>query len=295
MASFFKVLVGLTVGILGVSLAVFSLGVINGARKIYLPALMLLFLGLGIFRLQSSLVENEYIKLFGSKQELEGYVVEDPDIRPDRQLLTFQPDGYNQRVLITVSKAQEYFYGDRVVVIGKPSEPKIYEDFDYQKYLQRYEVYALMSYPKILILKTGQLNPVKYRLLKLKQAFVKNIAEKFKEPQSSLLLGILIGAKKTLPDELVKNFQATGLSHIVAVSGYNITILASFLGLAAYLLGRRASFWFSLLAIFAFAVIAGWSASVVRAAIMGAVAAFGVPDRQAVCGWAGHLFGCGGL
>jgi competence protein ComEC len=85
----------------------------------------------------------------------------------------------------------------------------------------------------------------------------------------------LIGAKKTLPEDLVKNFQATGLSHIVAVSGYNITILASFLGLAAYLLGRRLSFWFSLLAIFAFAVIAGWSASVVRAAIMGAVLLLG--------------------
>ncbi|MCL5009136.1 MAG: ComEC family competence protein [Patescibacteria group bacterium] len=271
LSSWLKIDAHVTALLLGLSIMVLSLGLISRRPLVFLPALLLFAGSWGVLRLQGSLMENEYANLLDAKQDLDGLIVEDPDIRQDRQLLTFQPEGFGQRILITTSKAQEYFYGDKLVVTGKPREPKAYEDFDYQKYLERYEVYAIMSYPKILVTRTGQGNWVKFQLLKLKQALVKNLSEKFTEPHASLLLGILIGAKKTLPQDLVVKFQATGLSHIVAVSGYNITILASFLGLAAYLLGRRASFWFSLLAIFAFAVIAGWSASVVRAAIMGAV------------------------
>ena len=276
LASWLKVELFWSTLLLAACAAVFALGYQAGAKRIFLPALFLFFAGLGVLRLQLSLSENQYAPMFESKQEMEGLVVEDPDIRPDRQLLTFQPDGFSQRALITASRAQDYFYGDRIVVQGKFREPKSYEDFDYRKYLERYEVYSVVNYPKILVLKTGQGNPVKFWLLKLKQAFVGNLSQKFEEPYGSLLLGILIGAKKTIPAELTANFQATGLSHIVAVSGYNITILASFLGLAAYFLGRKASFWFSFLAIFGFAVIAGWSASVVRAAVMGAVLLVGL-------------------
>ncbi len=276
LASWLQVGLFWSMGLTALSASVFALGYQAGARKVFLPACFLFFVGLGAFRLQASFSENRYAPVFESKQEMEGLIVEDPDIRPDRQLLTFQPDGFNQRALVTASRAQDYFYGDRVVVEGKFKEPKSYEDFDYRKYLERYEIYSVVSYPKILVLKTGEGNLAKLWLLKLKQAFVKNLSAKFEEPYSSLLLGILIGAKKTLSAELTANFQATGLSHIVAVSGYNITILASFLGFTAYFFGRKASFWFSLLAIFGFAVIAGWSASVVRAAVMGSVLLLGL-------------------
>lgn len=276
LASWLRVELFWSILLLAACAAVFALGYQAGAKRIFLPALFLFFAGLGVLRLQASLSENQYAPVFESKQEMEGLIMEDPDIRPDRQLLTFQPDGFGQRALITASRAQDYFYGDRVLVQGKFREPKTYGDFDYRKYLERYEIYSVISYPRILVLKTGQGNLAKLWLLKLKQAFVRDLSGKFEEPYGSLLLGVLIGAKKTLPAELSENFQATGLGHIVAVSGYNITILASFLGFAAYLFGRKASFWFSLLATFGFAVVAGWSASVVRAAVMGGVLLLGL-------------------
>jgi competence protein ComEC len=87
-----------------------------------------------------------------------------------------------------------------------------------------------------------------------------------------LLLGILIGARKTLPQNITDNFTIDGLSHVVAVSGYNISIIVgSLAGLLAKLFGRKASFWLSLLVVVGFVIIAGASASVIRAALMGAL------------------------
>jgi competence protein ComEC len=126
-----------------------------------------------------------------------------------------------------------------------------------------------VSYPKILILKSHQLNPVKEFLLQIKEAFTKRLSGLFYEPQNSLLVGILIGGHGTLPKTVVDNFNNTGVSHIIAVSGFNITIIISALASLAYVVGRRASFWLATSTIIAFVIITGASASVVRAAIMG--------------------------
>ena len=260
---------------LALGIAGASLGALYGKPGLVVLSVCAIFFSLGVWRLVASAGPNQYARLVGTRQELDGLIVEDPDIRADRQLLTFQPEGFSQRILITASRAQEYFYGDKLIVSGRISEPKSYEDFDYQKYLERYQVYAVMGYPKILVMKVREGSRLKYSLLKLKQAVAGNLSEKFSGDSGALLMGILIGAKKTLPESLSNDFRATGLSHIVAVSGYNITILASVLGLLAYAVGRRISLWFSVCAIFGFAVIAGWSASVVRASVMGVVLLLG--------------------
>lgn len=232
-------------------------------------ALFLFTLGLGVLRLQIVSVGSQYSELFGQKQKLEGFIVQEPDIRENRQLLYFLPYGETQRILITTSLVQEFFYGDKITAEGKIMEPKSFEDFDYKGYLERHNVYAQMSYPKVFILKSHQLNPVVENLFKVKTALVKRLAQVYAEPQNSLLLGILIGAKKTLPAKVIENFNITGTSHIIAVSGYNITIMIMALAVLSRFLGRRFSFWFTGAIIIAFVLITGASASVIRAAVMG--------------------------
>lgn len=257
--------------ILAASLALFAVFFYAGAKKTALAAAGLACLALGMVRLQNSFHLNQFQDFFGSKQRLEGYIVEDVDLRTDKQLLTFQPKNYHQRILITTSLYQDYFYGDWALVDGKIAEPKNFEDFDYQGYLERYNITAVSAYPKILVLKENRGNFIKYQLLKLKAAFASHIAKYLKEPQGSLLMGVLIGARKTLPQEVVDNFNATGTSHIIAVSGYNISIIIAALTVSAWMLGRRWSFWLSLLVILAFIVLSGASASVIRASVMGAL------------------------
>ena len=255
--------------ILGAAVVVFVFAFLAERKLVALLALFLFCVSLGALRLQSALGENQYSTWLESKQKVEGYIVQDVDVRLDKQLITFRPKGFDQNILITANLDQEFFYGDWIVAEGKLQEAKNFSDFDYQKYLERFNVYAVMGYPKILILKSHQLNPVKEFLLKVKYGFADRVGGFIKEPQKSLLMGILIGARKTLPQNIVENFNNTGTSHIIAVSGFNITIIISALGSLVYVFGRRASFWLAMLCLVAFVVIAGASASVIRASVMG--------------------------
>lgn len=224
---------------------------------------------LGILRYYQTLESNQYRVFFDQNIKWEGYVVEDPDVRMDRQLVTIRPKHFNQRLLVTTTKNQDFFYGDWVTLEGKLKAPTAFENFDYPAFLERYGVYAVMSYPKILVLKNGQGNPVKLFLLKLKHSFSRRLQKFLPQPQSSLALGILIGAKRGLPADVAENFNITGTSHIVAISGFNIAVIVAGLNWLAWLIGRRANLWLSALLVAGFVFIAGAGASVVRAAVMG--------------------------
>ena len=249
--------------------ASFAFLFVSEYKKTCLAALFLFCAGMGALRLGTSIVPNQYQDILDSKQQLEGYITEDVDLRANTQMVTVTPKGLSQNILITAPLTQKFFYGDWVVVEGKVTEAKNYGDFDYQKYLERFNVYAVMSYPKILILKSHQLNPVKEFLLTIKSAFIQRTDELLNEPQSSLSIGILIGGHAKMPQAIVDNFSRTGVSHIIAVSGYNITIMVYALSCLAYVIGRRASFWLAASTVACFVIITGASASVVRAAIMG--------------------------
>ncbi len=254
---------------LAICTVVFAFCFISRNKICALVALFLFFAGLGVLRLNASNVQNEYQNLFETKQELTGFITEDPDIRTGEQLITFTPNGFKQNILVNESLEQKFFYGDEIVVTGKIQEAKSFEDFDYKKYLERFNVYAVSGFDKILILKSHRLNPIKEFFLRVKAAFIKRADELMPSPNNSLLISILIGAHKNLPQNIVDNFNTTGTSHIIAVSGFNITIIITALASLAFLIGRRASFWLSLSALGGFLIITGLSASVLRAAIMG--------------------------
>src|SRR6185436_15738677 len=97
---------------LAVCVLVFSLSFVSSQKLIALVALFLFCAGLGFLRLSASIIPNQYQELFENKQQLEGYIVEDVDIRTDKQLLTFKPKGFKQNILITTTLAQKFFYGD---------------------------------------------------------------------------------------------------------------------------------------------------------------------------------------
>lgn len=85
------------------------------------------------------------------------------------------------------------------------------------------------------------------------------------EPQASFALGLLVGQRNTLPDIISHQLIMVGLVHIVAVSGYNLTVLVR----ATQRLGLRSKYQrliLSLGLILAFVLVTGFSASIVRAA-----------------------------
>ncbi|MEK7515213.1 MAG: ComEC/Rec2 family competence protein [Patescibacteria group bacterium] len=112
-------------------------------------------------------------------------------------------------------------------------------------------------------------------VISVRSLFERAIRASIGEPASALIEGVLLGTRQFLPDTLREAFRATGMTHILAVSGYNISVVgAGVLALLLRWVRRRRAFWFTLGVLAIFTIMTGASASVVRAAIMGGLLFF---------------------
>jgi len=93
------------------------------------------------------------------------------------------------------------------------------------------------------------------------------------EPQATLLLGLLIG-ENDFSSTWSEAFQITGTSHIVAASGYNVSVLAGMMMIVFVSVGlyRRQAYPLVVGAIMVFVIVAGAGAAVIRAGVMGVLA-----------------------
>jgi len=118
--------------------------------------------------------------------------------------------------------------------------------------------------------KPEQLNVTWYgHLLRLRATITGRLTKLFSAREAGLLNGILLGDTTAMPKSALDDFRRTGTTHIVALSGFNVTIILTALG-AALLpwLGQRWSVVVGLLLVVLFVVLTGASASVTRAAVM---------------------------
>ncbi len=102
----------------------------------------------------------------------------------------------------------------------------------------------------------------------LRLRFLAGMQNALPEPLASFGLGLLIGQRSTLPEEVNRDLAIVGLTHIVAVSGYNLTIIIRG---ARRLLEKRSKYQALVLSLFliaSFLLFTGFSASIVRAAIV---------------------------
>lgn len=114
-------------------------------------------------------------------------------------------------------------------------------------------------------------------LVRIREQAAALIASQFNEPQASLLAGIVFGAQQNMPSELRQAFQATGTTHIIALSGFNVTIIVtSMMTLLVRLIGRRWAWIPALVGVGLFVVMTGAASSVVRAAIMAMIVHLGL-------------------
>jgi competence protein ComEC len=223
--------------------------------------------------------------------ELIGVVVEDPDPRDTTLNLTFEVESLKLLddtaegdvlqdveglVLVQTSPGGDWAYGDRLVVRGTLQTPSESGDFSYRDYLARRRILSLMSYVQVERIETGAGDPLKARLLDLRHSGYLTLEKLFPSPEADLLAGILLGLDEGLSPQLQEAFQRTGTTHIIAISGFNMAILAGlFSGITARLFGRKWGALTAILGITGYTVLVGAEAAVVRAAIMGALGVFG--------------------
>ncbi len=183
-------------------------------------------------------------------------------------------DGANQnmKLRISMSKALDADLYDRIsgkVHMFLPADSGGFSSKTYYaakgihmlSYLYEYEDYQVESDAN---------KPIYYYFLKAKQALIESIRTLLPKEQASVAVGVLLGDKYLLDDEVKSDFKAIGVSHILAVSGLHASVIATviFMLLQMTKLPKK---WTSLLtcvAIACFMALTGFSASVTRAGIM---------------------------
>jgi competence protein ComEC len=161
-------------------------------------------------------------------------------------------------------------YGERLAVTGQLETPPVFEGFDYRDYLARQGVYSTVRRPQVELLETGQGNPFWSVLHAFKARAQETIARTLPEPYAALLTGVLLGVEAGIPSDLYDRFNATGTSHVIVISGFNISIVSGLLMLVGTrAVGKRRAAWVAIGGIALYTILVGADAAVVRAGIMG--------------------------
>jgi competence protein ComEC len=189
--------------------------------------------------------------------------------RDGNQTATLRSESLEQpgiRVAATLPAYPAVVSGDIVTLEG-PIRPR--PDSPYGDYLERIGAVGTLTARSIEV--APRLVDAGHVIEDARQAAATALATVLPEPEAGLAAGILIGLRDRVDRDLAAAFTTAGVSHVVAISGWNIAIVAAAVAAVAGRMGRRRRSIVTMAAIVAYVVFAGASASVVRAGAMAGV------------------------
>ena len=181
----------------------------------------------------------------------------------------------NKKFIIYINKNNNklFKYGDLIKIQGEYSSPQTarnYKGFDYSKYLKTLKIYGIIKIEESNLLKENDLNFVLISINNLKQKMIDHANKNMPQKTANLLLGLLIGQKDNIQEDIIKSFRTANLSHILAVSGAHTSYII--LGLTYIITKskapRRIGYIITIIILLVFIIITGASYSVIRACIM---------------------------
>jgi competence protein ComEC len=289
----------LVISLLLILILLLAASIKKSDKLIAILVILSLFL-LGVLNVNMYLYQDngpKHIINYVGKEKLilEGVICENPEKSPDRTVLTVSAsrlisDNADTRVeglvLLNVEGRQEFKYGDAIRFKTRLKVPHNFQNpggFDYVKYL-RYKGVMVRGFIKdaatIVTLRENQGNIFKLHLEGFRAYLKKFIMENSSSPEGEIIQAMILGDQKEVPKDVMENFNKTGTTHIIAISGFNIGIIAflSFIVIrlimksSTYLLLRfnifKVSTIFAIVPVIIYTFIAGMGISVIRAAIM---------------------------
>jgi len=266
-------------------------------KALVLSILCLFLLCGGVFRFQSNLpvIDESHLTFYTDQDnmELRGIISDDPETGSKATQLRFSVkeiliQEHWQKItgtaLLFVPPYPAYNYGDVLQVSGKLETPAQLDGFDYAAYLSNQGIQVTILYPAIEVLDTGKgIRPLSW-IYSLRHRLAQSLAEILPEPQASLAQSVILGLRKDIPSSLKLDFSRSGTSHLLAISGLHLSIIAGMLlEIGTRLFGKRrhAHIWLALVGVWFYAVISGMDPPVFRAAVMASIfLAAGILGRQ---------------
>ncbi len=237
--------------------------------------LVVLSFCLGSFRVLMFDREYEFFieEWNGEYVNLSGVVVSVEEREYRTRVIVALDDVRKFKVLVWKELYVNVSIGDVVSFSGIVEVPESFETdtgrvFDYTAYLAKDTVYLEMSEP--VSFERTEVRFTIGRLLSIpREWFLGNIQSVLPEPAGALAGGILLGEVQSLGEDIEEEFRVSGLSHIVVLSGYNITIIAEVIFFLLSFLPLMVASIAGGVGIILFALLVGGGATVVRATIMG--------------------------
>ncbi len=209
------------------------------------------------------------------KVSIQGIIVEPPEMREKNQrfVLEVREDEEKTKVLVSTGFENEFEYGDLVQVQGKLERPENFlgdngKEFDYINYLKKDGIFYTVSFADVEIISRGHGSAIKRALFSFKDSLLAKIDYAVPQPESLLLSGLILGERANFPEAMREEFIRTGTIHIVALSGYNITIVSDWFRSMLSVFSPLVAFYGTIISIILFVLMTGASSTGVRAGIM---------------------------
>lgn len=178
--------------------------------------------------------------------------------------------------LCTKDKGAYWFYldgsnalkvGDMLYIEGQ----LLAKNIKYQRYLKSRGISGIIKVEKHSIIESDYnfFSRVSQKIVVIREQIMRKLKSMYEKDQYALLSGLTIGSKEGFSKELSYSFQVSGLSHIVVVSGSNISLLFSVFMAIFSFLGRRFAFFLSVILLFFYCLLVTFEPPVMRAFIMG--------------------------
>ncbi len=209
-----------------------------------------------------------------------GEIIDEPSIGESNQKLTVEVlNPAKTKILMSTNLDEDYKYGDEINFEGVLKKPENFmtdqgKEFDYVNYLRKDGIFYVMTYPKISIVSRGNGNFIKSALFYAKDVFLDKMNLAIREPESLLMAGLILGEKSSFDQSLRQSFVNTGTIHIVALSGYNVTIVAEWIMKILSPFPKNIGIGAGIISILLFVLMTGGSSTAIRAGIMATLALF---------------------
>lgn len=230
--------------------------------------------------------DNKFNQLYKDEQKLtiRGVIVSDKEEKEYKDIYKIKikycneySKYKNEYLYIRISKKMniEVNYGDEVIVEGQFLEPtgqRNYGGFNYKQYLKTLNICGSVNVEKIQIKDINKLNIIFYLANKLSCNIENKIDDILEKEEASVLKGILLGKTDDIEDKTYEQFRVSSISHILAVSGMHISYII--FGTSLLLkknLGKRNTKYVIIFILIFYMFLTGFSASIVRATIMGII------------------------
>ena len=265
-------------------LALSSTARINALPKYRRANLLLLLItpiliGLGLWRAEATKLQADSISvvdLAGQTVRLEGVLVNEPQFRGAGVRVLLQADSIalgpeqqrvDDRVQLDIPDAYNLAYGDRIAVDAVLTSTAN-GSTEYFEWLANQRIAATAAVQPGSLRRLGQSN------LPWSQAFAADVRDALNRslrsalppPLSGIAQGMITGRRDAIDPELRSDLNDTSLSHLIVISGSNLTLLTALvMAGSAWLLGRRAAALLAILAALAYGTLIGPDPPVQRA------------------------------